>query len=86
VASSFNKIQARCLPFPGRGAKEEEIIEWVAEEMKTVSDTVWQLNDNFNVLAIEGVLSMLNSEGCLELGCLRELAVSSNVAVLDDVP
>jgi hypothetical protein len=34
-------------------------------------NTVWQLNDNFVILAIEGVLNMLNDEGCQELGRLR---------------
>jgi hypothetical protein len=42
----------------------EEIIEWVAGEVKTVSDIVWQVNNNFDVLAVKGVLSMLNNEGC----------------------
>jgi chromosome segregation ATPase len=41
VASSFDKVKARCLPFPGRGAKIEEMIDWVVEEVKTVSATVW---------------------------------------------
>jgi hypothetical protein len=34
-------------------------------------NTVWQLNDNFVILAIEGVLNMLNDEGCQELGRLH---------------
>jgi hypothetical protein len=50
--------------------KVEKMIEWVAGEVKTVPDTVWQLNDNFTVLAVEGVLNMLNNEGCL----VRKLA------------
>jgi hypothetical protein len=29
-----------------------------------VPDTVWWLNDNFTVLGIEGILNMLNGEGC----------------------
>jgi hypothetical protein len=74
VASSFSEVQARCLPFLGRGEKVEEIIDWVAGEVRTVPDTVWQLNDNFAVLAIEGVLNMLSSEGCQELSRLHELA------------
>jgi hypothetical protein len=41
VASSFNEVQAWCLPFPDRGTKIEEMIEWVAGEVKTVPDTVW---------------------------------------------
>jgi hypothetical protein len=32
-----------------------------------VPDTVWWLNDNFAILAIEGVLNMLHGEGCQEL-------------------
>jgi hypothetical protein len=51
-----------------------------------VLDTVWQLNDNFAGLAIKGILSMLNSEGCQELGPLRGLATSSDATVLQDVP
>jgi hypothetical protein len=52
------------LPFPDRGAKVEEIIDWVVGEVKVVPDTVWRLNDNFTILGIEGVLNMLNGEGC----------------------
>jgi hypothetical protein len=70
VASSFNEVQERCLPFAHRGMKVEKTIEWVAGEVKTVPDTVWQLNDNFTVLAVEGVLNMLNNKGCL----VRKLA------------
>jgi hypothetical protein len=50
-----------------------------------VPDIVWRLNDNFAVLGIEGVLSMLNDEGCQELGQLRDLAGSCDGAVLEDV-
>jgi hypothetical protein len=78
MASSFDEIQVWCLPFPGRGAKIEEMIDWVAGEVKTMLDTVWQLNDIFAVLAIKGVLSMLNDKGCQELG--------RNAAVLQNVP
>jgi hypothetical protein len=42
--------------------------------------------DNFIFLAVEGVLSLLNSEGCRELGRLHELAISSDTVVLDNVP
>jgi hypothetical protein len=56
------------LPFPGNGAKIEEMIDWVAGKVKTMSDIVRQLNDNFIVLGIEGILNMLNGEGCQELG------------------
>jgi hypothetical protein len=30
----------QCLPFPGKGAKVEEIIDWVAGVVKAVPDTV----------------------------------------------
>jgi hypothetical protein len=40
----------------------EEIIDWVVREVKAVPDTVWQQNDNFTFLCIEGVISMLNDE------------------------
>jgi hypothetical protein len=43
-------------------------------------NTIWQLNDNFVVLAIEGVLNMLYNEGC------QELAASNDTAVLQDIP
>jgi hypothetical protein len=62
------------------------MIDWVAGEVKVVPDTVWRLNDNFILLGIEGVLSMLNGKGCQELGQLRDLASSRSVAVLEDVP
>jgi hypothetical protein len=48
--------------------------------------TVWQLNDNFVVLAIEGVLNMLCSTGCQELSILHKLSVSSNAFIIEDVP
>jgi hypothetical protein len=41
VASYFNEVHVGCLPFPGKGAKVEEMIEWVVGEVKTVPDTVW---------------------------------------------
>jgi hypothetical protein len=63
----------------------EEMFEWVGEEVKTMLDIVWQLNDYFIILAVEGVLNMLNNEGCQELGRLRELAASNDAAVLQDV-
>jgi hypothetical protein len=33
VASSFNEVKVRCLPFPDQGAKVEEMIDWVAREV-----------------------------------------------------
>jgi hypothetical protein len=50
------------------------------------ADTIWQINDNFVVLATEGVLNMLYNEGCQELGRLHELAASNDTAVLQDIP
>jgi hypothetical protein len=44
--------------------KVEEMIDWVAEDVKAVPDIVWQMNEAFTVLGIKGVLNMLNSEGC----------------------
>jgi hypothetical protein len=66
--------------------KVKEMINWVVMEVKAVLDTIWQLNNNFAILGIEGVLSMLNGEGCQELGRLRDLAGSRDTAVLEDVP
>jgi hypothetical protein len=86
MASSFNEVQVWCFPFPNGAVKVEEMIEWVTKVVKTVSSTIWQLNDNFTVLDVEGVLNMLNNEGCHELGRLRELAASSDASVLQDVP
>jgi hypothetical protein len=48
-------------------------------------DTISRLNNNFAILNIEGVLSMLNGEGCQELGRLRDLDGSHDAAVLEDV-
>jgi hypothetical protein len=84
-ASSFEEVKVQCLPFPDKGTKVEEMIDWVIEEVKAVPDIVWRLNDNFAILGIEGVLNMLNGEGCQELGRLHDLASSHDVAVLEDV-
>jgi hypothetical protein len=35
MASPFDKVKARCLPFLVRGMKVEEMIDWVAGEVKT---------------------------------------------------
>jgi hypothetical protein len=67
VASSFDEVKVLRLPFPNKGVKVEEMIDWVVGEVKVVPDTIWQLNDNFAILGIEGVLNMLNGEGCQEL-------------------
>jgi hypothetical protein len=76
----------QCMPFPNRGVVVEEMIDWIAEEIKAVSDTVWQLSDNFVILGIEGVLNMLHGEGCQELGRLHDLATSRDATVLKDIP
>jgi hypothetical protein len=86
ISSTFDEVEAQCLPFSDRGMKIEEMLDWVAGEVTTVPDTVWQLNNNFTVLAVKGVLSMLNSKGYQELGRLGELATSSDASVLQHVP
>jgi hypothetical protein len=86
LASSFDKVKAQCLPFPDKCAKVEEMIDWVVGEVKVVLDIVWRLNANFAILGIKGVLSMLNDEGCQELGRLHNLAGSCDAAVLEDIP
>jgi phage host-nuclease inhibitor protein Gam len=40
VASSFDEVKAQCLPFSGKGAKVEEMIDWVAREVQAVPDMV----------------------------------------------
>jgi hypothetical protein len=41
VASSFEEVKAQCLPFPDKGAKVDEMIDWVVGEVKAVPNTVW---------------------------------------------
>jgi hypothetical protein len=86
VASSFDEVKAQCLPFPGKGEKVEEMIDWVTGEVKAVLDTVWWLNDNFVIIGIEGVLNMLNGGRCQELGRLHDLATCHGTSALEDVP
>jgi hypothetical protein len=86
VASSFDEVKAQCLPFPDKGAKVEEMIDLVALEVKAVPDTIWRLNDNFTILGIEGVLNILNGEGCQELGRLHDLTMSRGASALENVP
>jgi hypothetical protein len=86
IASSFDEVKVQCMPFPNRGVAVEEMIDWIAEEIKAVLDTVWRLSDNFVILGIEGVLNMLHGEGCQELGRLHDLATSRDATVLKDVP
>jgi hypothetical protein len=62
--------------------KLEEMIDWVAREEQSIPDTVWRLNDNFVILAIEGILKMLSNEGCQELGHLHELAAFQDASIL----
>jgi hypothetical protein len=45
VASSFDEVKTQCLPLPDKGMKIEEMIDWVAREVKVVPDTVLWLND-----------------------------------------
>jgi hypothetical protein len=47
LASSFDEVKARCMPFPEKGIIVEKMIDWVGEEIKAVPDTVWWLNNNF---------------------------------------
>jgi hypothetical protein len=86
IASSFDEVKVQCLPFPDKGVKIGEMINWVAGEVKAVSNTVWRLNDNFVVLGIKGVLKMLHGEACQELSRLHDLAASRDAAILEDVP
>jgi hypothetical protein len=86
IVSSFGEVKAQCLPFPGKGAKVEEMLSWVAEEVKAVPDTVWQLNDNFTILGVEGVLNILSGKWCRELIRLRDLPTSRAATILEDVP
>jgi uncharacterized coiled-coil protein SlyX len=41
VASSVEEVKVQCLPFPNKGAKVEEMIDWVVGEVKVVPDTIW---------------------------------------------
>jgi hypothetical protein len=74
------------LPIPTQNVKVEQLIDWVAWEVKTVPATVWQLNDNFVILALEGILDMLNNAGCKELSHLHGFAASNNASVIQDIP
>jgi hypothetical protein len=86
MVPSFDEVKVRYLPFPARNAPVESYINWLEEEVKMVPGTVWQLNDNFVILAIECVLNMLGGASCEELPKFRELAASSNASVIEDVP
>jgi hypothetical protein len=86
VVSSFGVVKAQCLPFCGKGVEVEEMLNWVAKEVKAALDMVWLLNDNFIILGIEGVLNMLNGKGCQELTQLRDLATSRDITILEDLP
>jgi hypothetical protein len=59
--ASFGEVGLRCLPIPTKNAPVENYIDWFEKKVKAVSGVVWQLNNNFVVLAIEGVLNMLHS-------------------------
>jgi hypothetical protein len=56
------------MPFCDRGVRVDKMFDWVVGEVKAVPDTVWWLNENFVVLGIKCVLSMLNGKGCQEMG------------------
>jgi hypothetical protein len=86
VASTFGEVKAWCLPFLDLNAKVEKLIDRVVGEVKIALDIVWQLNDNFVILSIEGVMNMLNGTGCPELSHLRGLAASSNASIVENVP
>jgi hypothetical protein len=86
LKASFGEVGACCLPFLTRNAPVEDYINWFEEEVKTVLGVIWQLNDNFVVLAIEGILNMLHSSGCQLLPVLCELAASSDASVIENVP
>jgi hypothetical protein len=45
----------------------------------------WQLNDNFVVLDIEGVLNMLHSLDCKEFSGLHQLAASSDASIIENI-
>jgi hypothetical protein len=81
----LRKSKRNVCPSPNKGTKVEEMIDWVVEEVKAVPDIVWRLNDNFAVLGIKDVLSMLSGEWCQELGRLRDLAGSRDAMILEDV-
>jgi hypothetical protein len=83
VASSFHEVKAQCLPFPDKSVKVEEMIDWVVGEVKAVPNTVWRHNDNFTVLGTEGILNMLNGEGCEELNRLRDLCHTRFLAKME---
>jgi hypothetical protein len=74
------------MPLPDRGVKVDEMFDWVVGEVRAAPDTILRLNDNFAVLGIEGVLSMLNGEGCQEMGQLHDLVGSHDTTVLENVP
>jgi hypothetical protein len=71
------------MPFPDKGIKVEEMFDWVVEEVISVPETVWWLNDNFIILDIECILSMLDGEGFWELGRLHDLVTSHDATVLE---
>jgi hypothetical protein len=84
VASSFDEVKAQCLPFPSKGEKVEDMIDQVTGEVKAMLDTIWGLNDNFVGLGINGILNMLNGEGCQELGQVCNLLMSRGTIALED--
>jgi hypothetical protein len=57
----LGEVGARRLPFPAMNVLIDDYISWFEEEVKVVLGVLWQLNDNFVVLAIKGVLNMLGT-------------------------
>jgi hypothetical protein len=86
LTASLGEVGAHCVPFPAKNAPIDDYIGWFEEEVKAVSGVVWQLNDNFVVLTIEGVLNMFHSSGCQELSALRDMAASSDASIIDNIP
>jgi hypothetical protein len=66
--------------------ESQRVDRLVGGEVRTMPDFMWQLNNNFIVLAIEGVLNMLNGTGCQELSHLRGLVASSDASIVQNIP
>jgi hypothetical protein len=86
METSLGEVGVSCLPFPVKSAPIDDYISWFGEEVKAMLGVVWQLNDNFVVLDIKGVLNMLHSSSCHELsGCaiwLHQLMLPSSTMFL----
>jgi hypothetical protein len=80
LKASLGEVGARCLPFPVKNALIDDYIDWFEEEVKVVQGVI------FVVLAIEGVLNMLQSSSCQELSALLDLATLSDASIVSNVP